>query len=86
MVSVLPAHIALEMKTEMLRKTCKAQMKSMLDSEKFYSQNETNVRLFTKIKFLYMCLSVYCMSCIFIFWHVYIIFFQSDHYQIVHQF
>ena len=42
-VSVLPAHIALEMKTEMLRKTCKAQMKSMLDSEKFYSQNENNV-------------------------------------------
>jgi hypothetical protein len=30
MVSVLPAHIALEMKTEMLRKTRKAQMKSML--------------------------------------------------------
>jgi len=41
MVSVLPAHIALEMKTEMLRKTCKAQMKSMLDSEKFfYSQDD----------------------------------------------
>jgi adenylate cyclase 2 len=45
MVSVLPAHIALEMKTEMLRKTCKAQMKSMLDSEKFYNQNESNVSM-----------------------------------------
>ena len=44
MVSVLPAHIALEMKTEMLRKMCKAQMKSMLDTEKYYLQNENSVR------------------------------------------
>ena len=43
MVSVLPAHIAFEMKTEMLRKNCKAQMKSMLDTEKFYADNENNV-------------------------------------------
>ena len=46
MVSVLPAHIALEMKTEMLRKTCKAQMKSMLDTDKFYSDNENNVNFY----------------------------------------
>ncbi len=35
MVSVLPAHIALEMKNEMLRKTRKAQMKSMLNDDEF---------------------------------------------------
>ena len=35
MVSVLPAHVSFEMKTEMLRKIRKAQMKSMLESDKF---------------------------------------------------
>lgn len=35
MVSVLPAHIALEMKAEMMRKTRKAQMKSMVGNEEF---------------------------------------------------
>lgn len=39
MVSVLPAHIALEMKTEMLRKTRKAQMKSMMSNQENYSQD-----------------------------------------------
>lgn len=45
MVSVLPAHIALEMKAEMLRKTRKAQMKSMMVNEEFYgsSQKQKNV-------------------------------------------
>lgn len=33
MVSVLPAHIALEMKSEMLRKTRQAQFKSMVINE-----------------------------------------------------
>ena len=34
MFSVLPAHVAFEMKSEMLKKTRKAQMKSMfIDSE-----------------------------------------------------
>lgn len=39
MVSVLPAHIALEMKSEMLRKTRKAQMKSMMSNQENYSQD-----------------------------------------------
>ena len=41
MVSVLPAHIALEMKTEMLKKTRKAQMKSMMANHENYSQDFT---------------------------------------------
>ena len=39
MVSVLPAHVALEMKSEMLRKVRKAQMKSM------FIDNELNVSI-----------------------------------------
>lgn len=39
MVSVLPAHIAHEMKTEMLRKTRKAQMKSMIVNQENNSQD-----------------------------------------------
>ena len=35
MVSVLPAHVALEMKSEMMRKTRKAQMKSMFIEDEF---------------------------------------------------
>jgi hypothetical protein len=42
MVSVLPAHIALEMKTEMLRKTRKAQMKSMLVTDESIMLQEKN--------------------------------------------
>ncbi len=46
MVSVLPAHIALEMKTEMLKKTCEAQMKSINEEKFFYSEDEeSNVSL-----------------------------------------
>lgn len=46
MVSVLPAHIALEMKSEMLRKTRKAQMKSMLvNQETNANENSNNVKL-----------------------------------------
>ena len=39
MVSVLPAHIALEMKSEMLKKTRKAQMKSIMSNQENYSQD-----------------------------------------------
>jgi hypothetical protein len=43
MVSVLPAHIALEMKTEMLRKTRKAQMKSLMINHEINYENPANV-------------------------------------------
>ena len=41
MVSVLPAHIAHEMKTEMIRKIRKAQMKSYLTDDEFVNQKST---------------------------------------------
>lgn len=40
MVSVLPAHIALEMKSEMLRKTRQAQFKSMIINEEISSNQK----------------------------------------------
>ena len=47
MVSVLPPHIAFEMKNEMIRKTRKAQMKSLLAHEESFNQSETkNVCIF----------------------------------------
>jgi hypothetical protein len=48
MVSVLPAHIALEMKSEMIRKTRKAQMKSMMVNDESYQQlNEKSKIVFS---------------------------------------
>ena len=43
MVSVLPPHIAFEMKTEMMRKTRKAQMKSLLDCEETYNHTDRKI-------------------------------------------
>jgi hypothetical protein len=44
MVSVLPAHIAFEMKTEMLKKTRKAQMKSLLSNDDLNYNNTRDSR------------------------------------------
>lgn len=49
MVSVLPAHIALEMKSEMLRKTRQAQLKSMIVNEEVQSSNQKKFVKFKKI-------------------------------------
>ena len=42
MVSVLPAHIALEMKTKMIREIRKAQMKSYLTDDEFVTDKRRN--------------------------------------------
>ena len=54
MVSVLPPHIAFEMKNEMIRKTRKAQMKSLLACEENFNQTEkkrVKIKLKTWINF-----------------------------------
>lgn len=43
MVSVLPAHIALEMKTKMIREIRKAQMKSYLTEDEFVNDKQRHV-------------------------------------------
>jgi hypothetical protein len=49
MVSVLPAHIALEMKTEMLMKTRKAQMRSIRENYMMKKENPSFVIIHSTI-------------------------------------
>jgi hypothetical protein len=51
MVSVLPPHIAFEMKNEMIRKTRKAQMKSLLAHEESFNHSETKEKSMSFQKF-----------------------------------
>ena len=58
MVSVLPPHIAFEMKNEMIRKTRKAQMKSLLAHEESFNQSETKKeKSFQKVRVFFKKLS-----------------------------